>query len=107
MNIYVSNLSFDVNDADLRELFEEFGSVSSAKVIADRLSGRSRGFGFVEMENESQGQKAIDELDNCEYSGKYIKVNVARPKTENSERRFSNRGGNGGGYNSDRRSTRY
>lgn len=108
MNIYVSNLSYDVTDADLRELFEEFGAVSSAKVIMDRISGRSRGFGFVEMPDNDQGQKAIEELDNCEYSGKYIKVNVAKPKTEGSGGRFSNRGGgNRDGFNSSRRNSRY
>ena len=62
MNIYISNLSYDVNDSDLRELFEEYGEVSSAKVIMDRETGRSRGFGFVEMSDDTQGQKAIDEL---------------------------------------------
>ena len=61
MNIYISNLSYDVNDSDLRELFEEYGEVSSAKVIMDRETGRSRGFGFVEMSDDTQGQKAIDE----------------------------------------------
>ena len=60
MNIYISNLSYDVNDSDLRELFEEYGEVSSAKVIMDRETGRSRGFGFVEMSDDTQGQKAID-----------------------------------------------
>ena len=58
MNIYISNLSYDVNDSDLRELFEEYGEVSSAKVIMDRETGRSRGFGFVEMSDDTQGQKA-------------------------------------------------
>jgi len=62
MNIYVANLSYGVDDADLKELFEEYNQVSSAKVITDRMSGRSRGFGFVEMEDNDQGQKAIDEL---------------------------------------------
>ena len=60
MNIYISNLSYDVNDSDLRELFEEYGEVSSAKVIMDRETGRSRGFGFVEMSDDTQGQKAIE-----------------------------------------------
>ena len=72
MNIYISNLSYDVNDSDLRELFEEYGEVSSAKVIMDRETGRSRGFGFVEMSDDTQGQKAIDELNQAEYDGKFI-----------------------------------
>ena len=63
MNIYISNLSFDVNDSDLKELFEEFGKVSSAKVIMDRMSGKSRGFGFVEMDDNAEGKKAIEELE--------------------------------------------
>jgi RNA recognition motif-containing protein len=112
MNIYISNLSYDVNDADLRELFEEYGTVSSAKVITDRMSGRSRGFGFVEMDDNTQGQKAIEELNQCEYDGKVINVNVAKPKTErtgggNSGGFRRNNGGGGGGYNSDRRNSRY
>ncbi|HLO60458.1 MAG TPA: RNA-binding protein [Bacteroidales bacterium] len=82
MNIYVANLSYAVSDADLKELFEEYGTVSSAKVITDKLTGRSRGFGFVEMADNAQGQKAIDELNQCEYDGKVISVNVARPKTD-------------------------
>lgn len=94
MNIYISNLSYGVNDADLNELFSEYGTISSAKVIMDRESGRSRGFGFVEMSNEEEGQKAISELNEAEYDGKIINVNVARPRTERSN--------NGGGYNSNR-----
>ena len=82
MNIYISNLSYDVNDSDLRELFEEYGEVSSAKVIMDRETGRSRGFGFVEMSDDTQGQKAIDELNQAEYDGKVINVNVAKPRTD-------------------------
>ena len=79
MNIYISNLSYDVNDSDLRELFEEYGEVSSAKVIMDRETGRSRGFGFVEMSDDTQGQKAIDELNQAEYDG----YQRERCKTEN------------------------
>lgn len=94
MNIYISNLSYGVNDADLNQLFAEYGEISSAKVIMDRESGRSRGFGFVEMANETEGQKAISELNEAEYDGKVINVTVARPRTERSN--------NGGGYNSNR-----
>ena len=78
MNIYISNLSYDVNDSDLRELFEEYGEVSSAKVIMDRETGRSRGFGFVEMSDDTQGQKAIDELNQAEYDGKVINRSSGR-----------------------------
>ena len=101
MNIYISNLSYAVNDGDLKDLFGEYGEISSAKVITDRETGRSRGFGFVEMADDAQGQKAIDELNQAEYDGKVINVTVARPRTE---RPAGNRGGfhrnnnfNGGG----------
>ena len=107
MNIYVANLSYGVNDADLKELFEEYGQVSSAKVIIDKLSGRSRGFGFVEMDDNDQGQKAIDELNQCEYDGKVISVNIAKPRTDRNEGGFSNRRSGGGDYDSRRRSSRY
>jgi len=99
MNIFVSNLSYGVSDADLRELFEEYGAVSSAKVIMDRETGRSRGSGFVEM-GDTEGQKAIDELDRAEYDGKVISVSVARPKENNNNRSGGGFRGNrgGGGY---------
>jgi len=103
MNIYVSNLSYGVNDTDLRDLFAEYGEITSAKVIMDRESGRSRGFGFVEMTSDEEGQKAIDELNGAEFDGKNISVNVAKPRpprpTYNNNR--GGRGG-GGGYNSGR-----
>ena len=82
MNIYISNLSYGVDDADLNTLFAEYGEVVSAKVIMDRESGRSRGFGFVEMTNDTEGQKAIDELNGAEYDHKVIAVSIARPRTE-------------------------
>ena len=91
MNMYVSNLSFHTTDDDLKVLFEKFGAVSSAKVIVDRESGRSRGFGFVEMPDEEAAQKAIHELDGATVNGRAIKVNVARPKEERApQRSFSN-----------------
>jgi len=80
MNIYVGNLDYKTTDDDLRELFEEFGAVDSANVIKDRESGRSKGFGFVEMGNEDEALEAIDELDGAEIDGRTIKVNKARPK---------------------------
>ncbi len=91
MNIYVANLNYKIQDDSLRELFEEFGEVSSAKVISDRETGQSRGFGFVEMPDESDALSAIEELDGAEVHGRAIKVNKARPKTENGGgRSFSN-----------------
>ena len=82
MNIYVSNLSFAVQDEDLREFFEEYGEVSSAKVIKDKYTNRSKGFGFVEMPDDTAAQKAISELDGGVVEGRAIKVMVARPKEE-------------------------
>ena len=99
MNIYVSGLSYGINDADLKELFSEYGEVSSAKVITDRDSGRSRGFGFVDMTNDNDGQKAIEELNGAEYDSKVISVRIAKPKAE----RTGYNGNRGGGYNNARR----
>jgi RNA recognition motif-containing protein len=104
MNIYISNLSFDVNDNDLRELFEEYGQVSSAKVISDKFSGKSRGFGFVEMPVDDEGKKAIEELNQAEYDGKVINVSVAKPREDRPERKSfgGDRGGNRGGFGGNR-----
>ena len=86
MNIYVSNLSFAVQDEDLREFFAEYGEVSSAKIITDKLTNRSRGFGFVEMPDDAAAEKAIKELDGGMVDGRAIKVTVARPKEERSQK---------------------
>lgn len=99
MNIYVSNLSYNTTSASLQELFTVHGEVTSVNVITDRESGRSRGFAFVEMPNDSEGQKAINELNGTDFEGKTIVVNVARPKTERSSGGYNNRGNDGGGYN--------
>jgi len=98
MNIYIANLNYSVNDAELNELFQAFGEVSSAKVITDRETGRSRGFGFVEMPNDEEAQKAINELNETEHEGKVIAVNVAKPKTEKRDFNNNRRGGDRGGY---------
>jgi RNA recognition motif-containing protein len=92
MNIYVSNLSFTVQDEDLKEFFADYGEVSSAKVIMDKESNRSRGFGFVEMSDDAAAQKAINELDGAMVEGRSIKVMVAKPREEkggNNKRSFS------------------
>lgn len=103
MNIYVSNLNYSTKSESLQELFAEYGEVTSANIINDRETGRSRGFGFVEMPDDSEGQKAIDALNNTDFEGKTISVNVARPRTERSNGGgYGNRGGNGGGYNRNR-----
>lgn len=101
MNIYVSNLSFNVQDEDLREFFAPYGEVTSAKIITDRESGTSRGFGFVEMSDDAASKKAIAELDGATVEGRTIKVMEAKPKEDRprSNNPFRNSGGGGGGYN--------
>ena len=86
MNMYVSNLSFHTTDDNLKELFEKFGTVSSAKVITDRESGRSRGFGFVEMAVDAEAKKAIQELNNKEVEGRAMSVSVAKEKKADNKR---------------------
>ena len=85
MNLYVGNLSFDISETDLENAFGEYGDVNSAKVITDRESGRSRGFGFVEMRNRNEGEEAIEGLNLQRVDGRAITVNEARPR-ENSRR---------------------
>jgi RNA recognition motif-containing protein len=94
MNIYVSNLSFNVQDEDLKEFFAPFGEVTSAKVIMDKMTSQSRGFGFVEMPDEAASKKAIAELDGATVENRTIKVNEAKPREERPARNFG-----GGGYN--------
>ena len=84
MNIYVSNLSFNVVDEDLKAFFEEYGEVSSARVITDKFTGRSRGYGFVEMPNDEEARKAVTELDKGVVEGRAITVTEAKPREERS-----------------------
>ena len=101
MNIFIAGLSYNVNDADLATLFEEYGQLTSAKVITDRQTGRSKGYGFVEMDDNAAANKAIEELNGAEYDGRTISVSEARPREEKPRRSFGdNRGG--GGYNRNR-----
>jgi RNA recognition motif-containing protein len=104
MNIFVSNLSFRISDDDLKSIFEEYGAVKSAKVITDKFSGRSRGFGFVEMDVEDEAKKAIEELNQADYDGKTILVSVAKPKTDSPNR--GRRDFNSNDRNNERRSYR-
>ncbi|MBI3140014.1 MAG: RNA-binding protein [Sphingobacteriales bacterium] len=85
MNLYVSNLSFHTSDNELHTLFEQFGTVSSAKVILDRESGKSRGFGFVEMPSDNEANEAIKNLHQKEIEGRAMSVTVAREKAPRSE----------------------
>ncbi len=101
--IYVGNLSFKTSEDQLQELFSEYGDVTSAKIITDRETGRSRGFGFIEMNDESQADNAIEELNEAEYMDRALVVNKARPKGNDSGfggggQRRSGGGGGGGGY---------
>ena len=95
MNIYVSNLSFDAQDADLKELFTTYGAVSSAKVITDKLTGKSRGFGFVEMADNTAATQAISELNDTMLEGRSIRVTEARPKENGSGNNRSGSNSNG------------
>ena len=87
MNMYVSNLSFHTAEDDLRQLFEKYGAVSSAKIITDRETGQSRGFGFVEMASDEQANKAMKELNNKEIEGRTLSVSLAREKAARSDNR--------------------
>ena len=95
MNIYVGNVDYHLTEDQLKELFEEFGEVGSAKIITDKFTGRSKGFGFVEMNNDAEAQEAIEALNGKTVNSREITVNKARPKTE------------GGGNFGNRRDNRY
>ena len=104
MNIYVGNLSWQMTDEDLRTLFEQYGSVTSAKIVKDKVSGRSKGFGFVEMPDDSEAQNALSSLYESEVLGRKIIVNEAQPKPQNGggsggfkKRSFGGGGNSGGG----------
>ena len=117
MNIFVAKLNFDTQEDYLREVFEEYGEVTSAKIIMDRETGRSKGFGFVEMPDNEAAAKAIKELNEATYDGKVISVNEARPREDRPKGNFGgnrgggysggNRGGGRGGYNSDSKPKRW
>ena len=104
INIYVGNISYQASDDDLLEVFEAIGSVDSASIIFDRYSGRSKGFGFVEMPNDEEATRAIEELDGKELLGRPLKVNQARPREDRPRR---GGGGGGGGYGGDDYDSRY
>ena len=87
MNIYIGNLSYGIKETDLRKLFEEFGTVVSAKIITDKYTEKSKGFAFVEMENDEEANNAIESLNGKEIDGRQLKVNVARPRNSSKEDR--------------------
>jgi RNA recognition motif-containing protein len=96
MNIYVANIPWKASEEQLKQLFAEFGEVSSAKIIMDKVTQRSRGFGFIEMADDAAGRQAINDLNGADFMGKNLVVNEARPREEGS----GNRGGGnrGGGF---------
>ena len=99
MKIYVGNMSFDTGESDLRKAFEEHGTVDTISIITDRDTGRPKGFGFIEMSNDTEAQAAIDNLNDKDFMGRTLKVNQARPRNDN--RGGGGRGGGGfgrGGY---------
>ena len=98
MNIYVGNLYYGVDNYELEEIFKEYGTVTSANVILDRDTGRSKGFGFVEMEDDDAGHAAIEALHGAEVGGRTLKVNEARPKEDRGGGGGGRRHGGGGGY---------
>ena len=89
MNIYIGNLQYDVTEDDLKAKFNEFGEVSSSNIIIDKYSGKSKGFGFIEMPNDDEANKAIEALNGVELNGRPIKVNQAKPRNNNNDRNFS------------------
>ena len=93
MDIYVGNLPYDVSDSDLQQLFEKYGTVASARVVMDRATGRAKGFGFVEMNDRAEAEKAIAGTNGADMNGRPLRVNESQPKPPRSEG-----GGGGGGY---------
>jgi len=108
MNIYVGNLPYTTSDDDLRSFFDEYGTVDSARIIMDRESGRSKGFGFVEMSNANEANAAIEALNGRDMGGRALTVNEARPREERGPRRGGGGfGGGGGGFDRGPRRPRY
>ena len=97
-NIFVGNLSFGTTEQDIRSLFETYGSVDRVNIVTDRDSGQPRGFAFVEMTNDAEGERAIEAVNGREVGGRALNVNEARPKSEGGGRGFGGGGGGRGGY---------
>jgi RNA recognition motif-containing protein len=97
MNIYVGNLAFGTKEESLKQLFGQFGNVTSARVIMDKMTGKSRGFAFVEMNNDAEAQQAIEGLNGTELDGRALRVTKAEAKTDRPTRSFGPRGGDRGG----------
>jgi RNA recognition motif-containing protein len=98
-NLFIGSLAYSTTDDSLKAFFEVIGEVESARVVTDRDSGRSKGFGFVQFVDEANNQKAVDDLNGKELDGRAINVNLARPKEDRPRRDFNGGGNNGGGNN--------
>ena len=98
MNIYVGNLIFDVSEEDLRAAFEPFGEITEVRLIMDKFSGKSKGFGFIEMPSKEEAEKAIEEMNGKEFQGRAMNVNEAKPKTDRGGRGGRGGGGGRGGF---------
>ena len=98
MRLYVGNLPYTVNQTKLEEMFSPFGTIVSASVISDKFSGRSKGFGFVEFDNDDAAKEAIAKLDGTDMDGRPLRVNEAKPREENAPRSFGGGGGSRGGF---------
>ncbi len=103
MDIYVGNLAYSTTDDELRDLFAAYGTVSSARVCVDRMTSRSKGFGFVEMANNDEAQAAITALNGHDVGGRALRVNESQPKPRNDRPRSGGFGGGGGGFGGGRR----
>ena len=97
--LYVGGLPYATTDTELKDAFSQAGNVTSAVIIMDKMSGRSKGFGFVEMSSDEEAQKAIDTMNGKDFGGRTLTVNEARPMEERPRRDFRGGGGGGGGYN--------
>ncbi len=95
MNIYVGNLPYDFTEEDLRDMFDQFGEVASVKIVTDKVSGESKGFGFIEMEQKSEGKDAIQVLDQSAVRGRNVRVHAARPRNGRQQRNRNRRTGDG------------
>ncbi len=100
MNIFVAKLNFDTREDELKASFEEYGEVTSVKIISDKFSGKSKGYGFVEMSSDDEGQNAINGLNDTEMDGRTIVVKKAEPRESRPRNNYNRGGGGGGGYNS-------
>ena len=104
MKLYIGNLPYTFTEENLKKIFEKYSSVTSCKLVIDRDTGRSKGFGFIELDSDEEAQEAISEINGKDFDGRAVVVNEARPKEDRNNKRGGGNGGNGGGF---RRGNRY